>query len=54
MTEKAEDVLYNEAFTDGIIGPDVKRAGKVVDGGKIIFETSPGCWGANDYSEHCE
>ncbi len=41
----AEDVIYNDLLTDGIIGPDVKKLGKVADGGKIVFVTSPGCWG---------
>ncbi len=41
----AEDVVYNGSFTDGIIGPKVKRAGVVSDGGRIVFLTSPGCWG---------
>jgi len=45
MAEKAEDVVYNDEMTDGIIGPDVRRAEKVADGGKIVFVTSPGCWG---------
>ncbi len=42
---EVEDVIYNDMQTDGIIGPDVKRFGKVADGGKIVFTTPPGCWG---------
>lgn len=45
MPENVEDVIYNDVLTDGIIGPDVKKLGKVADGGKIVFVTSPGCWG---------
>jgi acetamidase/formamidase len=37
--------IYNDVLTDGIIGPDVKKLGKVADGGRIVFVTSPGCWG---------
>jgi len=44
MTD-VEDVIYNDVQTDGIIGPDVKKLGIVADGGKIVFATSPGCWG---------
>ncbi len=40
-----EAEIYNDVLTDGIIGPDVKKRGVVADGGKIIYVTSPGCWG---------
>ncbi len=45
MVGAYEDVLNVGEMTDGIIGPDVRKAGKVADGGKIIFITPPGCWG---------
>lgn len=37
--------LYNNRFTNGIIGPSVEMLGPVADGGMIVFETTPGCWG---------
>ncbi len=37
--------LVNNVFTNGIIGPHTKMLGPVADGGKIIFITTPGCWG---------
>jgi acetamidase/formamidase len=37
--------LYNDKFTNGIIGPSTKALGPVEDGGIIVFETAPGCWG---------
>ena len=37
--------LYVDVFTNGIIGPDVRMLGPVVDGGRITFLTAPGCWG---------
>lgn len=40
-----EKKLYNDKFTNGIIGPSVKMLGPVADGGTIVFETTPGCWG---------
>jgi len=41
----AKKVLYNNSFTNGIIGPSVKMLGPVEDGGLIVFDTTPGCWG---------
>lgn len=38
-------ILYNDKFTNGIIGPSVKMLGPVEDGGIIVFDTTPGCWG---------
>lgn len=37
-------VLVNE-FTDGLLGPDVPMLGPVADGGHIVANTTPGCWG---------
>jgi acetamidase/formamidase len=37
--------LYNDVQTNGIIGPHAKMLGPVADGGRIVFVTSPGCWG---------
>ena len=38
MAEKAEEILHIYTLTDGIIGPDVEKAGRVVDGGKISLQ----------------
>lgn len=38
-------IFYNDKFTNGIIGPSVKMLGPVEDGGIIVFDTAPGCWG---------
>lgn len=37
--------ILNDVFTNGIIGPHTKMLGPVADGGRIIFITTPGCWG---------
>lgn len=37
--------IYNDVYTNGIIGPKVEMIGPVADGGKIRFLTAPGCWG---------
>lgn len=44
MSEAKRTVLVNE-FTNGILGPDVPTLGPVTDGGTIIANTAPGCWG---------
>ena len=41
----AEDEIFNDMQTNGIIGPHTKMIGLLADGGKITFVTSPGCWG---------
>ena len=40
-----EPVVYNDEFTNGIIGPHTRMLGPIADGGKIVFITTPGCWG---------
>jgi formamidase len=37
--------VFVDTFTDGLIGPDVEMLGPVEDGGHIIVNTTPGCWG---------
>lgn len=37
-------VLVNQ-FTNGILGPEQPMLGPVKDGGHIIANTAPGCWG---------
>ncbi|WP_028062101.1 acetamidase/formamidase family protein [Solirubrobacter soli] len=34
-----------DTFTDGTLGPDVPMAGPVADGGHIVWNSAPGCWG---------
>ena len=34
-----------DTFTDGLLGPDVPMAGPVADGGHIVWNSTPGCWG---------
>jgi acetamidase/formamidase len=34
-----------DTFTDGLLGPDVPMAGPVADGGHIVWNSAPGCWG---------
>ncbi len=40
-----EDEIYNDSYTNGIIGPHTRMIGVLADGGRIRFLTTPGCWG---------
>ena len=44
VIEAAETLFVNE-FTDGILNPNAPMLGPVKDGGMIIANTAPGCWG---------
>lgn len=43
--QKAKRTVLVSEFTNGILGPDVEMLGPVEDGGTIIANTAPGCWG---------
>ena len=45
MSEAKRTVIVNE-YTNGILGPQVEMLGPVQDGGTIIANTAPGCWGS--------
>jgi acetamidase/formamidase len=34
-----------DTFTDGVLGPEVQQLGPVADGGHIVWNSTPGCWG---------
>ena len=42
---EAHRTVFVETFTDGLLGPDVAMTGPVADGGHIVVNTTPGCWG---------
>jgi formamidase len=44
-TTEVHRTVFVETFTDGLLGPDVAMAGPVADGGHIVVNTTPGCWG---------
>ncbi|WCH48002.1 acetamidase/formamidase family protein [Lysinibacillus sp. OF-1] len=44
QSQAAETLFVNE-FIDGILDPSKKMLGPVKDGGTIIANTAPGCWG---------
>ena len=37
--------VFVDRFCDGIIGPSTEMLGPVRDGGHIVANTAPGCWG---------
>jgi formamidase len=37
--------VFVDTFTDGLLGPQVEMLGPVEDGGHIVVNTTPGCWG---------
>ncbi len=41
----AKDTILVNEFTNGILGPEVPMLGPVKDGGYIVANTAPGCWG---------
>jgi formamidase len=44
-TREAHPTVFVDTFTDGLLGPDVEMVGPVEDGGHIVVNTTPGCWG---------
>ena len=41
----ARRTVVVDTFTDGLLGPDVPMAGPVRNGGHIVWNSTPGCWG---------
>jgi formamidase len=44
-TGQAHQTVFVDTFTDGLLGPDVQMLGPVADGGHIVWNSTPGCWG---------
>jgi formamidase len=44
-TRAARQTVFVDTFTDGTLGPDMPMLGPVADGGHIVVNTTPGCWG---------
>lgn len=45
LVRQAVDSLRVDRFTDGVLDPARPMLGPVRDGGEIVAETAPGCWG---------
>src|SRR6478609_151760 len=44
-TRQGAETVFVDRFCDGIIGPSTEMLGPVRDGGHIVANTAPGCWG---------
>jgi formamidase len=44
-TAQARRTVFVDSFTDGTLGPEQEMLGPVEDGGHIVVNTTPGCWG---------
>ena len=44
-TRQGSKTVFVDRFCDGIIGPSTETLGPVRDGGHIVANTAPGCWG---------
>ena len=45
MDIKVKDKVYVDTYTGGLVGPENEMLGPLADGGTIVAETAPGCWG---------
>jgi len=45
METKVLETIRVATFTGGLVGPSLPMVGPLADGGTIIAETAPGCWG---------
>src|SRR5919206_2326025 len=41
----AHQTVFVDTFTDGLLGPEVPMLGPVANGGHIVWNSTPGCWG---------
>jgi formamidase len=44
-TGEVRQTVFVDTFTDGLLGPEVQMLGPVADGGHIVWNSTPGCWG---------
>jgi acetamidase/formamidase len=44
-TREGHPTVFVDTFTNGLLGPDLEMLGPVEDGGHIVVNTTPGCWG---------
>ncbi len=42
---EAHPTVFVDTSTNGLLGPDLELLGPVEDGGHIVVNTTPGCWG---------
>jgi formamidase len=42
---QAHQTVFVDTFTNGLLGPEVQMLGPVANGGHIVWNSTPGCWG---------
>ncbi len=45
LTRQGHETIFVNTFTNGVLSPDRPMLGPVRDGGHILVNTAPGCWG---------
>ena len=45
MNREVQKTIRVATFTGGLVGPSIPMLGPIADGGTIVAETAPGCWG---------
>jgi len=45
MSKDVQKTIHVSTFTGGLVGPSQPMIGPLADGGTIVAETAPGCWG---------
>jgi formamidase len=45
LANEVHQTVFVDTFTNGLLGPEVPMLGPVADGGHIVWNSTPGCWG---------
>jgi formamidase len=45
LTERGHETVFVNTFTNGVLSPTRPMLGPVRDGGHVLVNTAPGCWG---------
>ncbi|MBV9798129.1 MAG: acetamidase/formamidase family protein [Solirubrobacterales bacterium] len=43
--KQGQQTVFVDTFTNGLLGPEVAMLGPVANGGHIVWNSTPGCWG---------
>jgi acetamidase/formamidase len=43
--QESHQTVFVDTFTNGLLGPEVEMLGPVSNGGHIMWNSTPGCWG---------
>jgi formamidase len=45
LSAEVQQTVFVNTFTNGLLGPEVPMLGPVANGGHIVWNSTPGCWG---------